>query len=174
MNEEYWKKYYKENPKQDSSNFAKFCLSYIPEGSKIVDLAAGDGRDTEILGTKGECTAVEPNNNDILLNSLSEVVYADVVYARWFFHATDDETEDYVLEWCKNQCVTLMAEIRAEKSDDDSHERRVVDSNEFLGKLLRLEFDIVHYEKSRGFSKVGDDDPLLFRVIAIRNNKKVQ
>jgi hypothetical protein len=172
MNEEYWIKYYKETPKQDPSNFAKFCLSHIPEGSKIIDLAAGDGRDTDLLCTKGVCIPVEPHNDSIALNYLEEVEYTDVVYARWFFHAVEENIEDKVLQWCKNHCVTLMTEIRAEKSDDDSHERRVIDSNEFLGKLVRLGFDIAHYEKSRGFSKVGDDDPLLFRVIATYNNER--
>ena len=172
-NDEYWKKYYREHPKQEPSGFVKFCLQRIPEGSHIVDLAAGDGRDTDLLATRGICIPVEPNNDAVKLNYLHEVEYADVVYARWFFHAVEEETEDKTLEWCRDNGVILMAEMRAEHSDDDSHLRRVIDSEIFLKKLTRFGFDVTHFEKSRGFSKVGNDDPLLIRVIAVSTFRKI-
>lgn len=166
-NEEYWKAYYKEHKKQPASNFVKFCLQRIPEGSHIVDLAAGDGRDTDLLATRGICIPVEPHNDAVKLNYLHEVEYADVVYARWFFHAVKEETEDETLQWCRDNGVILMAEMRAEPAEDASHFRRVIEPEKFKQKLLQLGFDIVHHETSRGLSKVGDDDPLLTRVIAV-------
>ena len=172
-NDEYWKTYYKEHRKRLASDFVKFCLPRIPEDSHIVDLAAGDGRDTDLLATRGICIPVEPNNDAVKLNYLHEVEYADVVYARWFFHAVDEETEDETLRWCRDNGVILMAEMRAEHSDDDSHLRRVIDSEIFLKKLTRFVFDVTHFEKSRGFSKVGNDDPLLIRVIAVSTFRKI-
>ncbi|MDP4020439.1 MAG: hypothetical protein Q8P58_00115 [Candidatus Adlerbacteria bacterium] len=173
MNREYWIKYYKEHPKQDPSDFVKFCLLRIPEGSHIVDLAAGDGRDTDLLCTRGICIPVEPHNDAIALNHLHEVEYADVVYARWFFHAVEEEVEDKVLLWCKAKGATLMTEMRAEEyADDKSHLRRVIEPEQFLQKLHRYEFIVEHFETARGFSQVGNDNPLLTRVIAKSSVKK--
>ena len=173
-NDEYWKTYYKEHRKRLASDFVKFCLPRMPEGSHIVNLAAGDGRDTDLLRTRGICIPVEPNNDAVKLNYLHEVEYADVVYARWFFHAVEEETEDETLRWCRDNGVILMAEMRAEEClNDKSHLRRVIEPEKFKQKLLELGFDIVHYETSRGLSKVGNDDPLLIRVIAASTFRKI-
>lgn len=172
MNEQYWKNYYKGKEQNYPSDFALFCLSRIPNGSLIVDLGAGDTRDTHILSTKVDCIAVEPNNDEVAYNNLHEVEArrVDIVYARWFFHAIEEEVEDDILDWCAKNGVTLMAEFRVVggEAPDNSHERRLIDGAVFLRKLLDRGFKIEYYEESYGFSKVGNNDPYLGRVIAKR------
>jgi hypothetical protein len=169
MNSEYWQKYYADKKPQKPSPFAKFCRRRIPKESIIIDMAAGDMRDTEYLAEVGSCIPVEPNNEEVHCKALSGLgrLRPDILYARWFFHAIDEEEEDRVLAWCAERRVDIMAEYRIiGDKPDDTHTRRLIDPEVFLKKLEAKGYEVKYYATGRGFSKVRGDDPLLARVFA--------
>lgn len=163
----YWEKHYKNTDQKPPSDFVKFCTKYIPFGCNIVDLGAGDFRDTKVLEAFGNCESVEPNNEGSSHLTIDNIAYqVGVVYARWFFHSVGEETENKVIDWCKQNGLILMTEFRLRGCDDDSHQRRIINGTKFLKKLIDNGFKVVHYSEGYGFSKIGNDDPYLGRVIA--------
>jgi len=196
MNEKYWKEFYKNKEIAEPSDFAKFCATEIYKENhdqpfevlKFLEIGAGDGRDTSLFAKdRFDIVAIEPNNNDLETDKIdhckstfeyfvasgeAEEYPFDYIYARWFIHAVSEEIEDKLLDFAKDQKATLMLEFRVigGEKPDDTHERRLIDLEKFTTKLLEKGFVIKHLEKEYGLSKVGDDDPLLARVIAEYND----
>lgn len=168
-NNAYWKEYYKDRERQEPSTFFEFIKERVTEDDSILEMGAGDGRDTFPLSLRcgGNIAVVEPNNYLPFVNyqSLDDVkMKPTIVYARFFFHAVDEETEDTVLDFCGKNQSKLFAEFRTQEMDGD-HERRAVDPPEFIEKLIhrgyrKIELYIGH------FSPYKNDDPLLARIIA--------
>lgn len=188
MNKEYWQEYYKDRDRQKESDFALFCLKHLPDGEiTLVDVGAGDGRDSVFFSMyTTKVIAVEPVDTGMptaeygfehavgtLDEFAEEIQYLklpkpNVIYARWFLHAVEREVEDILLDFTMKEKATLMAEFRVlgDVIEDDSHERRLIDPKKIAGKLLDRGFIIKHMEVGHGFSKQGNDDPKLCRLIA--------
>ena len=197
MNEKYWPGFYKDKEVARRSEFAYFCRNLIGR-CNFLEVGAGDGRDTLFFNEVNELSirkinylaVIEPNNIleidkvDHYQGTFEEYIdngkcppnrpsggsCFDYIYARWFIHAVSEEVEDKLLEFAKEQKATLMLEFRILGDEpDDTHERRLIDLEKFTTKLLGIGFVIKHLEQGHGLSKVGDNDPLLARVIAEYN-----
>lgn len=185
MNEEYWKRHYKNADRQEPSDFARFCFSRIPRKSRILDVGAGDGRDAALLSNCGHVTMIEPNNDlascakdygiaffhssfkDFAMDEKIEVLPRAVIYARWFLHAVTPDVECMLLDYAQEKKAMLMAEFRVfGDTHDDTHDRRLIDPVILTKKLLDRNFIINHLSTGRNYSAYGKNNPLLGRVIA--------
>jgi hypothetical protein len=180
MNEKYWQEYYKNRSIQAPSDFVNFCSLRIPYGSQIIDMGAGDGRDSRYLTIRGDVLAIEPNTElpgtlpgvsqvNMTVEDFIEVhptdLHPDVVYARWFFHSVTDETEDRVLDFVAEHKATLMAEFRILRDvPDTTHPRRLINQYEFAKKLIDRGYIINHLSIGR-YSQHGENNPLLCRIV---------
>lgn len=182
MNHEYWKKYYKEAYMKPPSPFAEFCFGTDPKhklNARVLEIAAGDGRDTNLIK---DCVdyvyVVEPNNDLTHLGveqyqgsfekylSFSARGDFDVIYARWFIHAVSEEVEDKLLKYAHKINAYLALEFRIEgDTPDDSHERRLINLEKFIDKAATYNLKVIHKESGHGLSVFGNDDPLLARLI---------
>jgi len=182
MNRSHWDNFYKKGiAPTEPTDFAKFCLKFIPKNVSVVDLGCGNGRDTyffakqkSILGAKGIDVAVNNKwtqkatfEQEDFKNEL-DFDYAEVIYSRFFIHSIDTFSIIRLLQmFIKDQF--LMFEFRV-KGDEPKlfkdHKRNLVDSNWFLGLLIGNNFDIIHFEKGTGMAKYKNEDPLVIRIIA--------
>lgn len=166
-NEAYWTDYYQTHEVLPPSPFAVWAKPRI-RGCWVWDIGCGDGRDTVYLKACG-VDPHAPNSwgrmqvEDLMVFSGG---HHDTVYARWFLHAVEEDVEDKLLNWTRGQ---LLVEARVIGDDvDNTHWRRPIDPDAFLAKLVALNYSVKYFEVDRGFSVVGDDDPLLLRVDAQR------
>jgi len=182
MNKKHWDNFYKKGKAPaEPTEFAKFCLQYIPKNSCIIDLGCGNGRDTyffakqkKIMGAKG--LDVSTNNEwnrkanfqqGDFKDELDFDVY-EVIYSRFFIHSIDTFSITKLLQmFIKDQF--LMAEFRV-KGDKPKlykdHKRNLVDSDWFIQLLIANNFEILYFNKGRGMAKYKNEDPLVIRVIA--------
>lgn len=182
MNGEYWKDYYADKQVFKPSNFATLIINELTrhapyEINTVLDLGAGDGRDSEIFATLYEVDAMDKYSNldgrsFRGLTELDKNKRYDLIYARWFFHAITEEEENRYLDYIEKHCnYYFAAEFRVIGDVcDDTHERRNIEMGEFMHKLLNRGFAIRFIDIDYGFSKKGDDDPYLGRIIAERKD----
>jgi len=186
MNENYWPNYYEGRERQQPSPFAERINKWIGERSfvewKILDIGCGDGRDAALFAATGKnVCAIDPNSDVEIdgvyfekigvagLKKFGEARRFDLLYARWFFHAITDVEQEQVIDFAQDHCGYIAAEFRVPGDEpDDTHERRLIDPWKFAKKLDAHGFRIIHLDVDYGFSKRGDDDPYLARVIAER------
>lgn len=121
-NKEYWAGYYKENPNPvEPSTFAKFCMEYIQERKKLIELGCGNGRDSVYFRKKHlNVTAVDQVDEEVAylnekygdkclnfiakdFTNLSNDKYFDYIYSRFTIHSIDQEAQTRVFKWIKNQ-----------------------------------------------------------------------
>jgi hypothetical protein len=173
----HWERFYSGRHTLKPSPFARFIATQF-NGANIIELGCGNGRDSYFLGRTNRVVGVDSafrpadrNGTRFVQKDVAEAVgdpYSyDVLYARFFLHAIPEALEDKILAW--NQGV-LTAEFRSVGDEPlrQDHYRRLIDGERFLGKLLRLGYEIQRYEKGRGLAKFGEEDPLIIRVIARR------
>src|SRR5680860_193649 len=114
METKHWQKFYKKNKvTKTPSSFAKFCFDKIPDGSKIIDVGCGNGRDQEYLSTKGMYVCgVDKAVNNTSYSDIDNIF--DVVYSRFFLHAIPTKELPKFIKWAgSNKEVMFMAECRA-------------------------------------------------------------
>ena len=196
MDKEYWNKFYeKHNLPFEPSPFPKFIGKYLgKKGGTLIDLGCGNGRDCLELRHYVEVTGID--QSEFIIDSLNDHGFEhvtfkplkfeeltndmkfDYAYSRFTLHSVEEEVEDYLLNWVKNNVNGyFFIEVR---SDEDSlvnkttdHYRRFLNFEDTLKKVIDLGFKIVYAEKSRGFSvydkKFGVDynetDPMLIRLV---------
>jgi tellurite methyltransferase len=103
------------------------------------------------------------------------------IYARFFIHSINNEKENLFLEnfskfYKKNTIMAL--EFRTTKDDlmkkgiklsknerYTSHYRRFVDIKIFEEKIKKFKFKILYKKTGKNFSKIGNSDPNLCRVV---------
>jgi len=189
MNEKYWPEFYKNKEINKPSEFAFFCfMNFLIkreyDNIRLLEVGAGDGRDTKLFSRHIEdLTVIEPNNENVEnigcmyhkkkfenFEKIYHGVRFDYIYARWFLHAVSKDVEDKLIDFAIKNNSIIMLEFRIIGDKPDyTHERRLIDLEKFIKKLLDKGFVIKHLEKGKGLSKVGDNDPLLARVIAEYN-----
>jgi SAM-dependent methyltransferase len=205
---EYWNSYYTSSPELKPSTFAEFVIhNYVKPNSRIIDYGCGNGRDAFLFAQVCTTLGVDVSENAILANKkrstetgkeknlafnlLSkesklekyfETFLPNIFYARFVFHALNEETESRILKLISQQLPLdglLCAEMRtvndplyfkgikiSKNERIYGHYRRFIDAKDFLKKLRDLNFSILFSEESQGLSIVGDDNPVLLRVIA--------
>lgn len=179
MSKKYWKQFYKNKHILQPSSFAIFCLNFIPKSSKIVELGCGNGRDAFFFANKGyKITGVDfatqpkqkENINfikyDIIKYLNNTVNIFDIIYTRFFLHSINDNKIDKLLKWSKK---LFLAEFRT-KGDIPilykNHYRNKIDGNAFLTKMIKNNFTIIYYSKSRNVAKFKEENPEIIRIIA--------
>ena len=180
MNEGYWKKFYEDCKKdkdfQINSSFAEFCLSFIPENMKIIDVGCGSGRDTyyfiknsfNCIGIDREAPVKEFFIKDNFLNHVNdEAVY----YSRFFLHSISNEE---ILSFLSKANGYFMAECRSIGDNPllyRNHDRNLIDGNWLLMSLIDNGFEVIYYQKAYGLAKFNEEDPYVIRVIARKLKK---
>ena len=179
MSNKYWKQFYKQKHIYQPSSFAKFCLNYIPKISNIIEFGCGNGRDTYFFGNEGSkitgidfaCQPKRCGNINFIKSDITK--YLDntkntfgIVYTRFFLHSIKDETIDKLLKWSKG---LFLAEFRAKEDIPilyPNHYRNKIDGNKFLIKMIKHNFKILYYSKSKNVAKFKIENPLIIRIIA--------
>jgi SAM-dependent methyltransferase len=187
MNKKYWEEFYKKKYTLKPTDFAKFCIEFIPDKSKIIiDLGCGNGRDSYFFDKKGYIVVgidyanlpKDTINIDFFNYSLEHIIAYfpfdsnDVIYSRFFISSITDEEIDKLLKKVKGY---FMAEFRS-KGDKPvniykKHKRNFIDGNKFISKLISNGFDILYYKKGYNLAKFKNENPLMIRVIAKKNKK---
>jgi len=178
---EYWNRYYENHHDMDASPFAVWCYhnylyTFKDPPHRICDLGCGNGRDTNFFRNNGlTITPVDQsptaNVEGQIIADVSEVALEeyDAVYARWLFHAVTKEAADGMLRrWDSGAKKDSLFLIEARSWKDgkplpNTHYRRPIDLDDILPLVKNAV--IRHVSESRGYSKVGEDDPLLIRLV---------
>lgn len=162
QNLDYWRSFYSKEHTMEPSPFARFARPLVR--GLLVDIGCGNGRDTAYFLETGDAIGIDPAT--VGGNAL-DLPPADTYYARFFFHSVPEEVEDAVLDQVEG---LLLAECRAVGDDSftDDHYRRLIEPNVFLSKLIDGGFVIKYFELGHGLAVYGDEDPLVFRVVAER------
>jgi len=181
VNAEYWKEYYKDRTRGDTSQFAKWVRPRIT-GRRTFDVGCGDGADTLFLAETEFVRGFDPAGPEGPMitqdyhTAMWEEGYRpgrdDTLYARWLFHSVPGSVMHQILEDWPGE---LFAETRVlPGSVDDSHWREPVDEGEHRALLIRLGYSIRYWEVSDKFSPMPlhrderQRNPLLLRVWAYR------
>lgn len=181
MNEKYWEKFYRTKRITRPSDFAKFCLKYLPKKqSKIVDLGCGNGRDSYFFAKKGHIALGIDKNNlpkdhhratfikaDVFSTSCYASLFADVLYARFLLHAVHILDVHMIIYACIPGTY-FMAEFRCcgdKPKIYKNHYRNFVNPEWLLCNMLAMNYEIIYCEKGYGFAKYKGEDPLVGRII---------
>lgn len=197
MNNEYWKNFYQQPQTREPTDFARFCRAKMPTGARVIDFGCGNGRDSLYFAAQGfpvvgvdenlpsiEISPSPKNTLDFQKSSLTDYILAgkesengayrpcdyDVVYSRFFLHAIELEEIDHFIRWSHN---LWMAEFRAAGDQPilyPNHKRTYVSEVEIRDKLQHAGFQILHSETGYGLARWRHEDPLIVRVIAMKDS----
>lgn len=203
---EYWNDYYKNtgNKIRIPSQFAAFVLNEYRSVKKIIDFGCGDGRDSfffanygkDVIGIDNSTVAIQQNtsintnsnlyftkldisnNNDV--DAFIEKYYNDwkdsLIYARFFIHGIDENSEDNFLKICdffirKNGAIALEFRTNRDenlKKETYEHYRRFIDPIIFFQKISSISFNVKYYIEGFGLSKYKNDDAHVIRILCER------
>jgi len=182
MNSKYWEKFYKKNHTNEPSLFAQFCLQYLGTKSKVLDIGCGNGRDSFLFGKEGhkvmaidratkakDSKLVKFLQQDIRSFMKKRVDSFDIKYCRFFFSAVEDEAIDEILGWVRQGMLLIEARDRSDKSFNKDHDRNLQHYPTLLKKLGEHGFSIVHKEVAQGLAPNGEEDPMIIRIVASKN-----
>lgn len=158
-------------------------LYFLDRGLAVTGIDASDVAINNLQDiTRGNGNAVFVCDDFVKCRTVYQRQY-DYIYSRFTLHAIDDTQENELL---KNILDALKKDgrvfIEARTIHDDlygkgreigrntfiydGHFRRFVDGDELQKKMKAMGYSIVVYNESRGYSKNGDSDPMLLRLIA--------
>lgn len=181
MNERYWKNFYlRSGAPTEPSAFAQFCDEYIISGSTLLDVGAGNGRDSRFFARHCQVTKIDPVYNLTLEKFVQKFPFVryDYVYARFFLHAVPERTENLLLTWArlaaKRKLFLEMRSIR-DRAFEPDHDRRLIDPGKIFKKLLATGYRIEYFKEARGLAVFEDHDkrwdPVVIRIIASNEGK---
>lgn len=167
----------------DNTKPSNFAITRKYTGKTIFDLCCGNGRDTKYFNSTGNrCVGVDVlvKNTDLELGMVQSDIktfltlengYVDVVYCRFGFHAFDEATEDFIIDWASKHAQELAIEVRIEGDVPvlfvkDHYERRYADPIKLTNKLIKAGFNFVSCKTGHGMAKFGKEDALVGRFIA--------
>lgn len=122
-----------------------------------------------------------PIADDFINYDYCSVNPIDVFYSRFTLHAINKNEEDILLNKIHHHLNInglFCAEVRTindpifgigEDCGDNAfrtdHYRRFIDSQEFLNKMLQLDFELLFFTEQNNLSAYKDDNPVLMRSI---------
>ena len=98
-------------------------------------------------------------------------------YLRFFLHSIPEEVQEVVMSTIADHARdgdSLAAEFRTEKDEEQTkvhgnHFRRFQNGPAFGQRLQgEMGFEVAHDEEGTGLSPYGEEDPVLYRVVARR------
>jgi len=200
LNEEYWDQFYSHLRRMPPSQFAVLVASELDPGTLLLDVGCGSGRDTFFFAGSGfpavgfdrSSVAIDTNVEDALFPHLS-FVHADAsdidfakaiieaskicVYARFFLHAVDAQTEATLLGNLSKALppgAVLYLEYRtlADQVTEKTfggHFRRYVDHDALVNRMPEYGFRVAYEIQGRGMAKFAIEDPHVGRISATRD-----
>ncbi len=177
-NKQYWENFYE---REQPTEFAKFCVKYMHHKANILELGCGNGRDSNFFGDIGHSVigidyAFRPQDTFTAIffkTELKELLKQnrdyDILYSRFFLHSITNQEIINLVKWAKGM---FMAEFRI-KGDKPilfkDHKRNMLEYGWLDKLLIKNNFKIMYSDKSRGWAKYKNEDPLVARVIAAKN-----
>lgn len=164
----------------DNTKPTQFAITRKYTGKTIIDLCCGNGRDTKYFNSTGNnCIGIDklaPEEDKFFSGDIVKYLsdysgYVDVVYCRFGFHAFDEATEDFIINWASKHAQELAIEVRI-KGDvpvifvENHYERRYADPIKLTNKLIKAGFNFVSCKTGHGLAKFGKEDALVGRFIA--------
>ena len=201
MNKKYWEDYYSEKlGLQQPSSYSLEVINFIRQGESILELGCGNGRDSFYFANNGiRVIAVDQSKN--IINRIKKenvnptflcMDIADIqenfnykvnhCYARFFFHALDNDEENSAIKLITNILPKngyFFSESRSIKSSlygkgeffskdiySTNHKRRFIRKDNFIEKLKHNGFQIESIIESDGLAIFENDDPVVIRICA--------
>lgn len=165
----------------DNTKPTQFAITRKYTNKTIFDLCCGNGRDTKYFNETGnKCIGIDKlapvDDKDFRQGDLIQFLkdtpgYVDVVYSRFGFHAFDEETEDFIIDWASKHAQELAIEVRIQGDVpvifvENHYERRYADPIKLTNKLIKAGFNFVSCKTGHGMAKFGKEDSLVGRFIA--------
>lgn len=183
------------------SQFAAFVISELKGiETNIVDVGCGNGRDSlffarhgfDVVGIDGSVTAIEncmsepaanahflcasvtdPNLASRIIDEFQETPQDITVYARFFIHAIDDETQEQFLNTCRSlvgENGRVALEFRTDRDQMQTkitpeHYRRYVNPLKFIEYANKTGLKASYFVEGFGYAKYRDDDAHVARFI---------
>lgn len=182
MNLAHWQKQYTSETQVTPSPFARWVDI---RAKRVLDLGCGVGRDSYYLSQANEVTGIDQcapiqGNMDPsycqphfvradVLDYLDRVnPPAEVAYARFFFHACDEDTQASVFDWVRKHRATLYAEFRSDRDKPTrlDHSRRLINGVAFLHDLWDAGLKLTYYNEGYDLAPYQGENPHIIRVIA--------
>tara|TARA_B100000989_G_scaffold296147_1_gene278747 strand:+ start:33907 stop:34542 length:636 start_codon:yes stop_codon:yes gene_type:complete len=204
----YWDRYYKkERLISNSSSFAKYLIKkkILKKNSKILELGCGNGRDSfyfsyyakAILAIDKSGQIIKKNNIKLKKKKIKNLQFKqmdlakknlqlkikdfNVVYARFFFHAINVQTENNILKniikkMIKNSLFILEFRTvldnmfnkgkKISKFENfTNHYRRYIEVQNFKKKFIKKSFKLLYLKQGKNLSIYKKDNPHLCRII---------
>jgi len=167
----YWEEFYKSNPTMPPSSFAQECVIYMHDD--VIDIGCGNGRDLNyFLQHDKQAWGVDASFESDSITKSDIVEYMEknksphAVYARFFWHSIDRDTQLKILDWTKEY---LFIEARTTEDKDRykmfPHDRNYVDVPILIKDLKGHGYQIIRLEEGE-FSPKDEENPHLVRIIA--------
>jgi hypothetical protein len=196
--QDYWKEYYTRKIEGDSplvhdpSSFALMVSRYIQAGSSIIDLGAGNGRDTSFFKSLGlESCACDSVDNSEQINALGvrficrsmdmieDGIEFDSAYSRFSLHSITRDQQERVFSWVHRNCKDrFFIETRSvhdprfgkgeqvgENEFVDTHYRRFTTLDELIFSAKRNGFEVEHASVDFTSSWFKDDKAVVNRLV---------
>lgn len=201
----YWNKFYKKFKFGKESKFANFTykkLIKIKNKIKMIDVGCGNGRDT-IFFIKKKFDIIGVDQSDVIIKNrkffkkkfikknickknLVLKKKFDVLYARFFIHAINENQQDNFFKNIKriiNKKGLIFFEFRTIKDPlikkgiriskyerYDGHYRRFIDPQDFKNKLKKMNFRIIYFKTSNKYAVYQNQRPHICRMILKKIN----
>lgn len=202
---DYWNSYYAtrgELTRPVPSQFAAFVAGELAGPHRIVELGIGSGRDAiffaslghDVVGVDASEAAIESSrqraqaqgvpitlfastiDDPTLVDRLRTASGPQLIYARFFIHAINEEEEAALLSLVADLASPgdrLAVEYRTVRDSSGpkvtgSHYRRFVNPTTFQARTLARGFDVEYAVEGFGFAKYKEDDAYVARAIFVR------
>jgi SAM-dependent methyltransferase len=187
----------------EPSQFARWVAEREQPGSVVVDMGCGTGRDSLWLARRGyrcigldyaapavqvaqdaadanglgarfyQANLADSDNVERIVDQVMGHGKPDVVYARFFVHAIDDDVRQNLWSFAGSLLPAggrLYAEFRTEPTVHEfgEHYRHFVPSDVVVGELQALGWEVLERLNGRGMAVYKHEDPVVCRLVARR------
>lgn len=174
----YWENFYKRSHTETPTPFAKNIIKKIKANEKIIDIMAGNGRDTKyfkknnfnVIGIDKVFEGGGVERID-LKKIMQNRCNWDFVYCRFGIHYLKNKEIADLIKWTKNK-IALEFRASGDKPklypDTKNHHRNFVKPHIIVKYLINNNFRNIDIEYGYGLAKYKDEDPLVCRIYAKR------
>jgi len=175
-----WKQYYRTARITEPTQFARWFYAFMPRNRRVVDLGCGNGRDTYLLAKQssiaiGIDNATRPKDDKncvfhqcTIKKYIEESPSPDVLYSRFLLHCLDWKSIRQMIGW---NAKMFVAECRASGDKPilyPDHERNFINPSKLNVMLILNGYTIMDSVTGTGYAKLGKENPLILRTIAVK------